>query len=266
MYYGDKIDIESLQNFKCSDIIEFKCTVCKKIGRRRKSQIVDVLKVKPAIYCSRVCSSKVYNPLKTGSVACTICNKEIIKPLSYIRRHGAPFYCSTKCSNLARPKKLNKQPKYKHGVKIEWKCKECNKSVATIPSKQGKYCSKACAYKNAYHPNSTKVHRCVYNGVKLDSGAELAFVKLLEQNNVSWVKNTKKYFLFKDSTGKERKYYPDFYLKDYNWWVEIKGKKYERVDDELRLKAVGNITKIDSQNINLEFLKELALPREIESR
>ena len=100
----------------------------------------------------------------------------------------------------------------------------------------------------------------------MDSGAELVFAQQCDLHQIRWHKNTTQYFVFVNSAGKTSKYYPDFYLKDYNWWVEIKGKKYERADDELRLKAVGNITKIDSQNINLEFLKKLALPREIESR
>lgn len=266
MLNSNELSINILKKFKCSDMIEFRCTVCNRVTKKRKSYIIDTLKVKPAVYCSRVCSSKIYNPLKTSTVKCATCNTDIIKPLAYIERHKTPFYCSVTCSNFAKPKKTVKQPKYRHGVTVTWNCKECDKPVTTIPSKQRKYCSRECAYKNAYHPNSTKVHRCIYNGIKLDSGAELAFAKILDQNKIKWYKNTKQYFLFTDSYGKLRKYYPDFYLEEYDWWVEIKGKKYQRQDDELRLKAVGNITKLDSQDLNIDFIKNLAPTRRFEPR
>jgi len=33
-------------------------------------------------------------------------------------------------------------------------------------------------------------------------------------------------------------YYPDFYLPDAGVWVEVKGKKYIRPDDKLRIASV----------------------------
>lgn len=87
----------------------------------------------------------------------------------------------------------------------------------------------------------------------MDSGAELAFAKLLDSHKIHWIKNSSKYFTFVDSSGKSRKYYPDFYLPDFDFWVEIKGRKYVRQDDDLRIKAVG-------ENIELMFSHELRLP------
>lgn len=52
-----------------------------------------------------------------------------------------------------------------------------------------------------------------------------------------------------DRNGKTRKYYPDFYLSQHNIWVEIKGKRYIRPDDNLRLAAVGNIICIFSNEL-----------------
>ena len=85
----------------------------------------------------------------------------------------------------------------------------------------------------------------------MDSGAELAFAQLLDKHNIRWIKNSKIFFTFVDSTGKQRKYYPDFYLEEYDSWVEIKGKRYIREDDNLRLKAVDNIELIMSDDIKL---------------
>ena len=88
----------------------------------------------------------------------------------------------------------------------------------------------------------------------MDSGAELAFAILLDKHSIKWTKNTTRFFEFVDSTGKIRKYYPDFYLKEHDFWVEIKGKRYVRPDDDLRLAAVGS-------NIELMFSNDIKLPK-----
>ena len=85
----------------------------------------------------------------------------------------------------------------------------------------------------------------------MDSGAELAFAQLLDKHEIRWTKNSTICFPFVDSGGKHRRYYPDFYLEDYDYWVEIKGKYYIRPDDDLRLKAVPRIERIMSDNIKL---------------
>lgn len=88
----------------------------------------------------------------------------------------------------------------------------------------------------------------------MDSGAERAFAELLDDHQIRWSKNSTVWFDFIDSEGKTRKYFPDFYLPDYDFWAEIKGKRYVRIDDDLRLAAVGD-------NIELIMSHELRLPR-----
>ena len=56
----------------------------------------------------------------------------------------------------------------------------------------------------------------------MDSGSELKFVMLLEKNGISWIKNTDKSFLYIGVDAKEHKYYPDFYLIDYNIYLDPK--------------------------------------------
>lgn len=134
-------------------------------------------------------------------------------------------------------------------------CAECgNTFTYRYASSNRKYCSVSCTNKNKYHPNSNKVHRKVYNGIQLDSGGEYNFVILLEKYNIKWIKNKHISFPFIKSDGKKSNYWPDFYLPDYNFWVEIKGKRYIRPDDELRRKAVGN-------NIELIMSHEIRLPK-----
>ena len=120
-------------------------------------------------------------------------------------------------------------------------CVECKKLFEVAYSKRKrKYCSVNCTNKNKYHPNSTIKHTSYYKGYKMDSGAELLFAQECDKRNIYWHKNTTEYFTFINSKNKQAKYYPDFYLKDYKIWVEVKGLRYIREDDELRRAGVSN--------------------------
>lgn len=81
----------------------------------------------------------------------------------------------------------------------------------------------------------------------MDSGAELAFAQLLDKHNIKWTKNSSIWFEY--IPGK--KYYPDFYLEEFNQWIEIKGKYYLRENDNLRWASVPNLEVIWSNNIKL---------------
>jgi hypothetical protein len=92
-----------------------------------------------------------------------------------------------------------------------------------------------------------------YNGYLMDSGAELQFAKLLDEFGVKWVKNTTKKFPYKTARGSIRNYIPDFYLPDFEEWVEIKGRYYQTQNLKAQLDAVG-------QNIELIYSDEMRLP------
>lgn len=148
----------------------------------------------------------------------------------------------------------------RHHKRIEIICQECSIIFNTFPYQHSrKYCSRICSDRNNYHPNSTKVHRKIYKDIQFDSGAEAAFAKLLDQHDIEWIKNKSTYFAFINRENKQCRYYPDFFLPKYNWWVEIKGKRYIRVDDDLRLAAVANIERIYSTQLKLPipYLAEL---------
>lgn len=133
-------------------------------------------------------------------------------------------------------------------------CKECHKEFEVPYSQRSrKYCSVGCSNKNKYHIHSNRKKSCTYKGQKMDSGAELLFAQHCDKHGLKWHKNTTKFFTFTDSKGKVSKYYPDFYLEEYNIWVEIKGKRYIRQDDDLRRHSVGNIFLIISNQFESDF-------------
>ena len=88
----------------------------------------------------------------------------------------------------------------------------------------------------------------------MDSGAERRFAELLDTNNIKWIKNKDKFFAYRDMSGKSRKYYPDFYLPDYDYWVEIKGLLYLNDNDPIKLASVG-------KNIELQMHNAIRLPK-----
>ena len=93
-----------------------------------------------------------------------------------------------------------------------------------------------------YRKNSTIKISCEYEDQKMDSGAELKFAKLLDNKNIQWSKNEHDtFFEYKGVNGKDRKYYPDFFLKELNFWVEIKSKYYETENLNKKIDSVPNI-------------------------
>lgn len=127
---------------------------------------------------------------------------------------------------------------------IEQICLECKMIFISKNYKKRKYCSRECASKNRYYEKSNIKHRSVYNGYQMDSGAERIFAQTLDKYNIVWIKNDKnvnKYFEC-EIDGKKRRYYPDFFLPDYNMWVEIKGQRYIREGDDIRRSAIPTKT------------------------
>lgn len=148
-----------------------------------------------------------------------------------------------------------KSPRSGEGIKKKWaafrknlKCCECGIEFEVPYSQRNrKYCSVDCSNKNKFHVNSNRKKTSIHNGFKMDSGAELAFAQLCDKNSIHWVKNTTVWFEYLPG----KRYYPDFYLKDFDLWVEIKGKRYFREDDPIRWASVPNHEVIWSNKITL---------------
>lgn len=64
-----------------------------------------------------------------------------------------------------------------------------------------------------------------YNGVWLQGTWELSIAKKLDQFFIDWIKTKEEKYIFKylDDNGKQHIYNPDFYLENYDCFLEIKG-------------------------------------------
>lgn len=245
------------ENGNYKSLINVFCDECGCAFKKRYSFVKYSLvhKENSKAFCTSACKFA-YRTRGRVKVNCLKCSEVFEKPTSGCDSHQK--FCSKSCAavynnnqrskNNPKPIKERKRFSERHSLQ----CKECNTEFVVIHcQRHRKFCCKACAGKHNYHPDTTKATRCYYRGVNLDSGAELAFAQLLDRHCITWTKNQSKFYTFIDDKSKERKYYPDFYLPDYNFWVEIKGKRYIRKDDPLRLAAVGNIELIMSDNIRL---------------
>ena len=59
-----------------------------------------------------------------------------------------------------------------------------------------------------------------YNGIYFDSKWEVAVAKSLDQNNIRWIRPDRLFYI--DNENKQRYYYPDFYLPDYDIYLDPK--------------------------------------------
>jgi hypothetical protein len=76
--------------------------------------------------------------------------------------------------------------------------------------------------------------------VWLDSKWEIKFVEILEQFSIEWVKNYKSFEY--DWEFSTRKYIPDFFLPEFDLWIEVKG--WEKEIDKAKWKSFPHRLKI----------------------
>ena len=93
-----------------------------------------------------------------------------------------------------------------------------------------------------------------YKGFKLKGSWELETAKWLDRNNIEW--NRPSYFPWQDDTGKNRKYYPDFYLVKENKYVDIKN-DFLIQQHKVKLDSVVKQNKINLEIVNRRKLNEI---------
>ena len=91
-----------------------------------------------------------------------------------------------------------------------------------------------------------------YNGVKLDFSFELVLAINLDKNNINWIRP--KSIWYKDLENKEHRYTPDFYLPDYDVYLDPKNDfLINNVNPSLGYKDIDKIHWVEEQN-NIKIL------------
>lgn len=253
--------------------IEIKCPICDKSAFKDKSEVKRQLKIGRKIYCSRQCSiigiknSHIKYP-KYEKI-CSMCGQKFITSDA----KKSPKYCSAICAKNYSRQFVDKS-KISASMKLAWKrgdfekfkskskinnkyklkCIICNKNFLNR-SKKVKTCSKLCFSKllsaqSRKNPNcggETNYKKYIYKNIYMDSSWEVKLAEFLDLNNIIWERSKKLVFLWTDIDNKKRRYHPDFYLPEYNLYLDPKN-KFLMKKDQFKIKQV-----IKENNINLIF-------------
>ena len=89
-----------------------------------------------------------------------------------------------------------------------------------------------------------RTKKILYNGIMLDGSWEVLFAKWCDDNKIQWSRPSNG---FEYEWNGKRIYYPDFFLPEYNIYIEIKG--YVRERDLIKWNAVSNLKVIKQYEI-----------------
>lgn len=186
---------------------------------------------------------------------------------------GLVSYCSLKCRNSRNhsdevKKKISNsilkiQPfrkKYNGSDKILEKniklyndspnyCKICNSKLSYLNRKKKtctEYCRIIASTKRKYRNGSRKT--ILYKDVVLESSWELEIAQLLDKKNIKWIRP--KYIKWNNKQGKDKLYYPDFYLPDHDMYLDPKNPYCMELDKE-KMEIISTMINIKYGDINL---------------
>lgn len=219
---------------------------------------------------------------------CEYCNKE------HSGIFGSGRFCNIKCARAFSTKDKRKEINKKVSetlkkIKIKEKICPICKNVFTVNLKN-KTCSKKCAHiliglnQRNKNKKSGKYRKSGSGGFREGGGRciqisytnhlnckmklnkeEIKIANILDELKLNWDRN-KKGFLYFDLNKNKRKYYPDFYIKELNLYVEYKGWVTEKINHKMNDSLKRNnfnlliVYSMDKRyknlGINLSTLKE----------
>lgn len=148
-------------------------------------------------------------------------------------------------------------------------CKECGK-IIDYNNRHKKFCSDKCKIKNVGGFKRSKIFS--YKGIKLQSSYEFLVAKDLDKNKIKWQRP--KNFFYK--TDKLRKYTPDFYLPDFEVYLDPKNdflmnkiNPYTKINDLQKIKIVEKqnniiIIPLSKEQLKWEIIEKLIYKRKME--
>lgn len=162
-------------------------------------------------------------------MSCTYCGKDFGVERS---NNFHQIYCKQNPNKKTKSNQYS-NPNYVTPSSVSEKRKQMMAKKNRVPWSDDRKRNHKLAMQNAVmqHPdaytssNRGRVKQVIYNGVKLHGSWELKFAQWCDRNDIEWEKNTK-YFLYE--WNGERRYFPDFYLPEYNSYVEVKGYETDR--------------------------------------
>jgi hypothetical protein len=186
-------------------------------------------------------------------LVCKHCKKEFVK--KEIANHSRWCDLNPKRSTYdkdltkARAAKKNFNNQFTYGASVSDETKEKLRLVST--GKKHTQETKEKIRHRALASDHRRLRKGVlyYKGIMLDSSWELALAKRLDELNIKWTRPDPIPWI--DKEGVKHNYFPDFYLPEYDKYLDPKNKHAIKVQEEklkILMDQYSNIDIIDSLN------------------
>ena len=188
-------------------------------------------------YCGKQCKNK--NSKAQHEIRCKN-NPDRLDPRTYIKpghskgHKGSNQYIKARELGLEFPE-MSEETRRKIGN--GWRGKHHTEEQKKRLSESMKTAVERCPESYSSSNVNGRVKHYEYRGSKMDGSWELEVVKFLDSKNIQWIKPGKG--IPYQWEGKTHLYFPDFYLPEYNRYIEVKG--YRRDRDLCKWKSVPNL-------------------------
>ena len=179
----------------------------------------------------KVCNG-LYQPYIKSNGKCKWCNKKFDlskKPSNWMANHSRWCEKNPKRDKYKKSSNSGKQlntpearKKAIEGIRAAWKrgCYDHIDRSYWKGKKHSKETKEKMSKSASMRPARLKTKTINYNGVILESSWELALAKRLDELKIAWIRPDPLQWI--DKEGVKRKYYPDFYLLDYDLYLDPK--------------------------------------------
>lgn len=197
--------------------------------------------------------------LDHSDLKCKYCGKECKNKNSLIQHEIRCLYNENRLEQKAWNKGLTKDidPRVLKASDNLKKAYKENKRIKSRKGKPGTFLGKKhsdetkeklrqVAYNNQLGGWNHK-NQIDYNGIKLGSSYELIVAKELDKNNIKWERPS--FVWYVDNKGIKHRYYPDFYLPDYNVYLDPKNSYLiKNINKNFGYSDIDKITWVCNQN------------------
>lgn len=250
------------QPFMCENLLNKKiyagkCTNNKKIGLENKQNNIIEYDNQP-IHCLE-CGTKIEYNNRINK----FCNKQCSAKYNNKKRIDCGYLMNSEIKQKIKNKIFERYYIIDENGKVikkytnikYYKCVNCEKTFIqkNISGFVYKYCSKKCRHiilskrakeNNKLNKNNNKKSWGWYDSpiagkVHLDSSWEYKVAKSLDENNIKWIRPSKDFYTFEwiDSNGNNHLYYPDFYLVEYDIYLDPK-QPFLQIKDKYKIEYV----------------------------
>lgn len=244
-------------------LTEIICPICSITAYKDSREVTRCRKKNRDIYCSKECGIRGTAEKVTMHTDidknCPYCHKIFKSNTSKHSKSCCSKECAQKYSySFVNPANISKSLKEyadKHVTPNSILCRNrmvrkdsifenicvvCESGFLDIRTSPKKTCSNKCrsiltsmnSSMNINCGGETNYRKFKYNNIWMDSSWEIELAKWFDLLNIIWERNKLINFIWIDIAGKKHRYYPDFFLPEYNLFIDPKNKFLQMKDND----------------------------------